>query len=98
MISNIKTILKKIDINEPGHYENKFYVIDLADSNAYAAAYSKLNKNAVNTEYPNYGTNSNQNTVKITNYFELDVNETTYNIFLMADFETDKYKVKIGEK
>ena len=35
---------------------------------------------------------------KIVNYFEIEEDEITYNIFLFADFKNDKYYVKIGEK
>lgn len=98
MITNIEEILKKLNIKEKGRYENKFYIITLKDSDDYARMYTQLNKNAVNTEYPNFGTNSANSTIKITNYYELDVDDVTYNIFLTADFDNDVYTVKIGEK
>ena len=80
-----------------GHYKNKFFIIELKDSNEYASIYTLLDQNAINTEYPNFATNTNKATVKITNYFEIDVDNVTYNIFLIADFDNDKYYVKIGE-
>lgn len=98
MTNNIKNILSRLDIEETGRYENHFYVILLEDSNAYARMYTKLDKNAINTEYPEFTSNSNDATEKIVNYFELEENEITYNIFLFADFKNEKYYVKIGEK
>ncbi len=98
MTSDIKPILKRLEIDDTGRYDNHFYVIDLADSNEYARMYTKLDKNAINTEYPEFTSNTNSSTEKIVNYFELEEDETTYNIFLFADFKNEKYYVKIGEK
>ena len=58
--------------------------------------YSKLAKNAINTEFPSFGTNTNDATVKITNYFELEEDNQKYLLFLIADFENDSYYLKIG--
>lgn len=66
------------------------------DSNQYAAMYTKLSDLATNTEYPSFGTNTVGTTVKITNYFEISLNTAVYNIFLIADFEQDRYVLKIG--
>lgn len=98
MTNDIKKILQRLEIEDAGRYENHFYVISLADSNAYARMYTKLDKNAINTEYPEFTSNSNNATEKIVNYFELEEDEITYNIFLFADFKNEKYYVKIGEK
>ena len=98
MTNDIKKILQRLEIEDAGRYENHFYVISLADSNAYARMYTKLDKNAINTEYPEFTSNSNSATEKIVNYFELEEDEITYNIFLFADFKNEKYYVKIGEK
>lgn len=98
MTNNITSILKKLNLDDIGKYDNHFYIIQLKDSNEYAKMYSHLSEVAINTEYPNFGTNTNNSTVKITNYFELDFNNITYNIFLIADFNNDTYYVKIGEK
>ena len=94
--NNIKNILSRLEIDDTGTYENKFYVIKLEDSNDYAKAYTKLSKNAINTEFPTFGTNTSNSTVKVTNYFEIDEDNITYNIFLIADFDNDKYYIKIG--
>ena len=72
MTSDIRDVLKKIDVKDTGRYENHFYIIDLADSNEYAKMYTKLDKNAINTEYPEFTKNTNNSTVKVVNYFELD--------------------------
>jgi hypothetical protein len=98
MTSDIKPILKRLEIDDTGRYDNHFYVIDLADSNEYARMYTKLDKNAINTEYPEFTSNSSSSTVKIVNYFEIEESNITYNIFLFADFKNGKYYVKIGEK
>lgn len=92
----IKNILTRLGIEETGKYDNRFYVIDIANSDDYAKMYTKLEKNAINTEYPTFGTNTNNSTVKVTNYFELEEDNEKYNIFLIADFDQDKYYLKIG--
>ena len=98
MTNNIKDILKRLEIEDTGRYENHFYVITLDNSNEYAKMYTRLDKKAINTEYPEFTSNSNNATTKIINYFELEEENITYNIFLFADFAKDKYYVKIGEK
>ena len=98
MTNNIKNILDRLGIEPTGRYEKHFYIIPLDNIDAYARMYTKLDKNAVNTEYPEIISNTNNTTEKIVNYFEIEENEITYNIFLFADFKNDKYYVKIGEK
>ena len=98
MTNSITSILKRLEIDDTGRYENHFYIIQLNDSNEYAKMYTKLDKNAINTEYPEFTSNSSHATEKIVNYFELEENEITYNIFLFADFKNEKYYIKIGEK
>ena len=98
MISDVKSLLKKLDLQDTGRYENHFYIISLEDSNEYARMYTKLCKNAVNTEFPDFQSNTNHNTTRITNYFEVEDAAITYNIFLIADFEKDSYLLKIGER
>ena len=98
MSNDIKNMLEKLGIDKPGSYKNHFYYITLDDSNEYAIVYTKLNEKAVNTEYPNFGKNTNNTTVKVINYFEMSENDTTYLLFLTADFENNVYTLKIGEK
>ena len=98
MTSDIRPVLKHLEIDDKGYYDNHFYIINLENSNEYAKMYTKLDKKAINTEYPEFETNSNSNTTKVVNYFELEESEIIYNIFLFADFKNDKYYVKIGEK
>lgn len=95
---DIKNVLKKLNLEDAGKYENHFYIIPLADSNEYARMYTKLENVAVNTEYPVFSTNTNNTTTKAINYFETEDNNITYNLFLIADFDEDKYYLKIGEK
>ena len=84
--NKIKNILTRLGIEEIGRYDNHFYIIPIENSNEYAKMYTKLEKNAINTEYPTFGTNSSNSTVKITNYFELEDNNDKYLLFLIADF------------
>jgi hypothetical protein len=92
----VQTILDRLEIQETGTYENHFYIIKIENSDEYAKMYTKLSKNAINTEFPAFGTNTNSATVKITNYFELEENNEKYLLFLVADFEHDEYYLKIG--
>ena len=94
--NRVQTILVRLCIKETGSYDNHFYVIPIENSNEYAKMYTKLEKNAINTEYPTFGTNSSNSTVKITNYFELEENNDKYLLFLIADFDKDIYYLKIG--
>lgn len=92
----VQNILTKLGIEDTGRYDNHFYIIDIEDSNAYAKMYTKLSKNAINTEFPTFGTNTSDSTVKITNYFEIEEDNITYRIFLIADFDNDTYYLKLG--
>ena len=92
----VKDILTKLTIEETGVYDNHFYIIKIENSDEYAKIYTKLEKNAINTEYPTFGTNTSDSTVKITNYFELEVDNNKYLLFLIADFNKDEYYLKIG--
>ena len=96
MADQLKAVLDKLNITETGRYDNHFYIINLEDSNAYAKMYTKLSKNAINTEFPTFGTNTSDSTVKITNYFEIEENNNKYLLFLIADFDKDLYYLKIG--
>ena len=98
MVKNdIKNILARLQIDNTGRYENKFYIIPIKDSDEYAKVYTKLSKNAIDTEYPTFGTNTNDATIKITNYFELEEDNDKYLLFLIADFQNDEYYLKIGD-
>lgn len=92
----IKTILARLGIDDTGIYDNHFYIINLEDSDEYARVYTKLSKNAINTEFPAFGTNASDSTVKITNYFELEEDNIKYLLFLIADFDKESYYLKIG--
>ena len=94
--NTVKNILTRLDIADTGRYDNHFYIIQIDDSNEYAKMYTKLEKNAINTEYPTFGTNTSNSTVKITNYFELEEDNKKYLLFLIADFDKDEYYLKIG--
>lgn len=98
MTSNITKLLKRLGIADTGRYENHFYIVNIDDSNSYARMYTNLEKTAINTEFPDFETNSNQATTRVTNYFEVEENNIAYNIFLIADFKEDKYYLKIGER
>lgn len=98
MISDITNILKRLELDKTGHYESHFYVIPLENSDEYAKAYTLLDKNAVNTEFPEFTKNTSNTTTRIINYFEIEEDNMIYNIFLFADFDEDRYYIKIGEK
>ena len=94
--NSVKNILARLEIEDTGTYDNHFYIIQIDNSDDYARMYTKLNKNAINTEYPTFGTNTSDSTVKITNYFELEEDNNKYLLFLIADFANDEYYLKIG--
>ena len=96
MNNDIEKILARLEIENTGRYDNHFYIIPIENSDEYAKMYTRLEKNAINTEYPTFGTNTSNSTVKITNYFELEESNKKYLIFLIADFDKDSYYVKIG--
>lgn len=95
--NDLDRVLKRLKLSPEGRYKDGFYIIDLKDSNEYSKVYTLLDDNAINTEYPNFGTNTNNSTVKITNYFEITEGDSTFNIFLIADFLKGTYYVKFGE-
>ena len=97
-MTNIKNVLKRLDLEETGTYKDHFYIINLKDSNEYAKTYTKLDKNAINTEYPEFAKNTNEATIKIINYFELEEDSVLYDIFLIANFVDDTYYLKITER
>lgn len=92
----VKKILTRLGIKDTGTYDNHFYIIQIDNSNEYAKMYTKLSKNAINTEFPSFGTNKSDSTVKITNYFEIEEDNNTYLLFLIADFDNENYYLKIG--
>lgn len=96
MNNPLENILARLGLGMTGRYDNKFYVIDIENSDEYAKMYTKLSKTAINTEFPTFGTNTNDSTVKVTNYFELEEDNEKYILFLIADFDNDKYYLKIG--
>lgn len=98
MTSDIKTLLKRLNIDDTGRYDNHFYIIDLKNSDEYAAMYTKLDTYANNTEFPTLEKNKNQTLTTMTHYFETEEDGILYNLFLIGDFENDKYYLKIGER
>jgi hypothetical protein len=94
--NKVQQILDRLEIDLTGTYDNHFYKIEFENSDEYAKAYTKLSKNAINTEFPTFGTNTSDSTVKITNYFELEEDNIKYLLFLIADFDKDEYYLKIG--
>ena len=92
----VKKILTRLGIEDTGTYDNHFYIIQIDNSNEYAKMYTKLSKNAINTDFPSFGTNKSDSTVKITNYFEIEEDNNTYLLFLIADFDNENYYLKIG--
>lgn len=95
---DINKLLKKLGLSNDGRYENKFYILPIADSNEYAKMYTLLDANTTNTEFPSFELNTNSNLGKIVNYFETTLDNITYNFFLIGDLINDNYYLKIGEK
>lgn len=95
---DINKLLKKLGLPNDGRYENKFYILPIADSNEYAKMYTLLDANTTNTEFPSFELNTNSNLDKIVNYFETTLDNITYNFFLIGDLLNDNYYLKIGEK
>lgn len=95
---DINKLLKKLGLPNDGRYENKFYILPIADSNEYAKMYTLLDTNTTNTEFPSLELNTNNNLDKMVNYFETTLDNTTYNFFLIGDLANDSYYLKIGEK
>jgi len=98
MTNDIKNLLKKLNIKDTGYYNNHFYVIELSDSDEYSRYYTKLDELAINQEEPGFGVNTNNTTVKITNYFEIEVDNVNYQLFLIANLDNDTYYLKIKEQ
>lgn len=98
MITDILDLLKKLDIEERGAYEDEFYVIRLRNSDAFGEMYGKLDGEATNLGDPSIGVNTNDTTTDITGYFETDMGDATYELYLMADFANDAYELRIKEK
>ena len=95
---DINKLLKKLGLPNDGRYENKFYILPIADSNEYAKTYTLLDTSATNTEFPSFELNTNSNLDKMVNYFETTLDNITYNFFLIGDLVNDNYYLKIGEK
>ena len=95
---DINKLLKKLGLPNDGRYENKFYILPIADSNEYAKTYTLLDTSTTNTEFPSFELNTNSNLDKMVNYFETTLDNITYNFFLIGDLTNDSYYLKIGEK
>ena len=95
---DINKLLNKLGLPNDGRYENKFYILHIADSNEYAKIYTLLDTDTTNTEFPSFELNTNSNLDKMVNYFETTLDNTTYNFFLIGDLVNDNYYLKIGEK
>ena len=95
---DINKLLKKLGLPNDGRYENKFYILPIADSNEYAKTYTLPDTSTTNTEFPSFELNTNSNLDKMVNYFETTLDNITYNFFLIGDLVNDNYYLKIGEK
>lgn len=95
---DINKLLKKLGLPNAGRYENKFYILPIADSNEYAKTYTLLDTSTTNTEFPSFELNTNSNLDKMVNYFETTLDNITYDFFLIGDLVNDSYYLKIGEK
>ena len=83
----MKELLKKIGIDGSGYYsDSNTYVIDLEDSNAYNKAFTKLD----NTSLVNEMSESSVSNAYISNVMYIN---DRYSINIIADFESDTYKI-----
>lgn len=98
MVTDILDLLKKLNIEERGSYVDEFYVIKLKNSDDYDRMYGKLDAETTNLGDPSIGVNTNDSTVGITTYFEAEINDIAYDLFLEADFAEDSYELRITEK
>lgn len=98
MITNILDLLKKLEISERGSYVDEFYVIKLKNSDDYCRMYGKLDATTINLSDPSIGTNTNDSTVNVVSYFETEIDNIVYDLFLEADFNEDSYELRITEK
>lgn len=95
--TDIKDILQRLNLPSTGRWDGGFYVIRLENSDEYAKMYSQLDQLAQSQEYPQFETNEHQATVKAVHYFTLDEQNDTWAIFLVANFATDTYYIKLKE-
>ncbi len=98
MVTDILDLLKKLDIEERGSYVDDFYVIKLKNSDDYGRMYGKLDALTTNLGDPSIGTNTNDSTVNVVTYFETEINDIAYELFLEADFAEDSYELRLTEK
>ena len=83
----MKELLKKIGIDGTGYYsDSNTYVIDLEDSNAYNKAFTRLD----NTSLVEEMTDSSVSNAYISNVMYIN---DKYSINIIADFESDTYKI-----
>lgn len=97
MTNDITEILDRLGLGKEGTYDNGFYVIDIDNSDDYARYQTRLSKIANDSENPSQELNTNDTLVKWTSYYTIEVNNKTYNLFLIADFEDNTYQLKIGK-
>lgn len=97
MTNDITEILDKLGLGKERTYDNGFYVIDIDNSDDYARYQTRLSKIANDSENPSQELNTNDTLVKWTSYYTIEVNNKTYNLFLIADFDDNTYQLKIGK-
>ena len=96
-MDNITELLDRLGFEKNGRWENGFYVIPIPDSDTFALYETRLSMRANDSENPSQESNTNRSLVKWTDYYTIDVNNITYNLFLIADFENNEYLLKIKE-
>lgn len=88
----MKEFLKSIGITDPGHYtDDNEYVVDIDNSDQYGRIFSKLEKS---TKVHDIEDDSVFNDEEDILHFEAE----KYTIELKADWEADKYSMKLTEK
>lgn len=83
----MKELLKKIGINNPGYYsDSSTYVVEMNDSDEYSKAFTKLD----NTDLVEELSASSVSNAYVSNV--MYVNDD-YSINIIADFESETYKI-----
>jgi hypothetical protein len=83
----MKELLKKIGIDIPGYYsDSNTYVVELDDSNEYSKAFTKLD----NTDLVDEMSDSSVSNAYVSNVMYIN---DYYSINIIADFESETYKI-----
>jgi len=89
---DIQELLRQLNINLSGEYNDNAYVIDIPDSDTYGVIYSKIDRSDIIEEYE-----ANQVITEQGSSLMYTVPGTDYILNLIADFDGDRYQLIINE-